>query len=187
MSEQTLKTVIHLPISTSKRLLDECQKKFLLPAQVIAISLGEALSEPVVIQIPHHYSYVYPPSAFLNTSNTLRPIGEQKKLYLQILSQIITGTTSAKFEEVANTLHGTSRTYFGRSQEAVEGTGSSNEAASIRDTKWFASVNNSGDTKQKILTKLMRLLGFSPDYVSMISNVPYYRQLRFRGIIVKTD
>jgi hypothetical protein len=187
MSEEALKMVIRLPVSTSKRLLEECQKRFLLPTQLIAISLGETLSEPVVIQIPHHYSCVYPPSAFLKTSNLLRPIGEQKKLYLQILSQIIKGTTSAKFEEVAKSLIGRSRAYFGRSREAVEGTGSSNEAASIPDTGWFASVNNSGETKQKILTRLMRPLGFSPEYVLMISNVPYFRQLRFCGITLKTD
>ncbi len=184
MSVNTIAEIaVRLPFNTSKRLLEECQKKFLLPWQVIAISLGESLGEPVKIEIPESYSYFYTLSDLLKTDSfNLRHKPEQKKLFLLILSQIIKRTSPEKFAKVANTLRGTVRAYFGRTLEEVESTGSGHEAARIDGTEWFASVGNPWDRKQKILETLMRRLEFSPDYAWMISHVPASKQLHLRGI-----
>jgi len=182
-----LETTVKLHSTTSERLLTECQKKFLLPRQVVAVSLGEDLKEPVVFKIPEYYSCIRPPSAFFMEPDLyIRRQRHQKKLYLLILSQIINGVSPEQFAAVAKALHGTKRVYLGASRAAVELTGRNNQAAHIPDTEWWASVNVSGEKKQQILTGLMRALKFSPDYARMISRVPNHRKLQVQGITYKT-
>ena len=96
-----------------------------------------------------------------------------------------------KFAEVAPTLNGRERAYFGKSREQVEATGTSNKAAPIPHTEWWAAVDNDRFWKKKTLTRLMLGLGgFSEDYIDIISGAPYQRFPVFpvfSGIQFKSD
>jgi hypothetical protein len=181
-----MKTVLDLSFQIARALIHQCEREFLLPRQVVARSVGLSLGEPTIIQIPQPY--------FLRDFENFkelqqrgivnRPRGEQKQIYLGIISQIARALPE-KFAEVAPTLRGNQRVYFGRSRGEVEGTGSSNEAARIPDTDWFASVNNGANKKASILLDLMLGLGFSRDYTYMIAWSPNDKFPRFDGIEFK--
>lgn len=167
---------VWLSFSTAKELICQCERENLLPRQVIARSLGQSLVEPVIFKIPGQdkwYLRDYKDfDALKEREEDWRPVGDQKKIYLSILSQIVKAMPE-KFDEVAFSLHGTKRAYFGRSRAEVEAPPSkSNEAAKIPDTERWASVNNEGRKKQKTLSDLMYPLGFSRDYVELISWAP---------------
>ncbi|MGO8930474.1 MAG: hypothetical protein ACLQU3_26705 [Limisphaerales bacterium] len=76
-----------------------------------------------------------------------------------------------RFEEVAPTLHGSRRRYFGHTAEEVSSSGSSNAPKRIPDTPWFASSNSWGPRKAAIVYDLMVGMGFSRDYARMVSSV----------------
>ncbi|SRR5260221_14750050 len=76
-----------------------------------------------------------------------------------------------KFEEVAATLHGTRRKYFGLCAEEITSTGCANRASQIPETPWFVSTNNWGHRKAFILFDLMIGMGFSREYSEFISSI----------------
>ena len=176
-AEEFARIAIWLPFPTVKELINQCEREYLLPRQVIVRKLGQSLGEgePVIFKIPEQdkwYLRDYKDfSALQKREEIWRPLGDQKKIYLSILSQIVKAMPE-KFDEVALSLRGTKRAYFGRCRAEVETTGKSNEAAKIPDTERWASVNKAGDKKQKTLSDLMRPLGFSRDYVELISWAP---------------
>jgi hypothetical protein len=175
--EEFARVTACLSFATAKELISQCEREYLLPRQVIARSLGQSLGEPVIFKIPEQdkwYLRDYKDfSAIQKREEIWRPIGDQKKIYLSILSQIVKAMPE-KFDEVALSppLHGTKRAYFGRSRAEVETTGKRNEAAKIPDTERWASVNNAGNKKQKTLSDLMFPLGFSRNYIELISWAP---------------
>lgn len=176
-AEEFARITVRLPFPTVKELINQCEREYLLPRQVIARSLGQSLGEPVIFKIPEQDKWFlrdYKDFSDLEKQEEIwRPLGDQKKIYLSILSQIVKAMPE-KFDEVALSLQlqGTKRTYFGRSRAEVETTGKSNEAAKIPDTERWASVNKAGDKKQKTLSDLMRPLGFSRDYIELMSWAP---------------
>jgi len=174
--EEFRKITVWLSFTIVKELVSQCEREYLLPRQIIARGLGQNLGEPVIFRIPEQdkwYLRDYKDfSALQQRKEIWRPLGDQKKVYLSILSQIVKAMPK-KFDEVALSLHGTKRAYFGRSRAEIEAPPSkSNEAAKIPDTDRWASVNKSGDKKQKTLSDLMRPLGFSHDYIELISWAP---------------
>jgi len=179
-ANEFVSATIPIPFRTAKAIIHQCEKEYLLPRQVIARSFGEPepFGEPIIFKIPGQDRCHLPDYKDFSALQTRKPVGRrkggQKKVYLSVLSQIIKAMPQ-KFAECAKP-HGTKRPYFGRSREDVEHTGRSNEANKIPETEaeWWASVNNSGDKKQTILADLMRLLGFSADYIALISWAPCY-------------
>ena len=181
-----MKTILELPFQIAKALVHQCEREFLLPRQVIARSVGMPIGEPVIIQIPQPY-FLRDHKDFDSLNNreiVYRPIGEQKQIFLGIISQIARALPD-KFAQVAPKMQGQKRIYFGHSRAEIEGTGKSNEAARIPDTDWFASVNNGANRKASILNELMSQLGFSRDYTSVISWSPNDKFPRFDGIQFK--
>jgi hypothetical protein len=178
-AEQFVTAKTRLPLNSIKALVHECEQDYLLPRQVIARSLGgmeENLGEAVLFNIPYRDRRGSQSYGDLLAIQKREPIGlrrnQQKRVYLSILSQIAKAKPE-KFAEVARTQYGTKRTYIARTRGEVEGTGKRNEASSVPETGWFASVNNSGELKQKILAELMRGIGgFSEDYIEIISRAP---------------
>ena len=110
-----------------------------------------------------------------------RPVGEQKRVYLSVLSQIVKAVP-AGFAAHAPSLRGSRRVYFARSRSEVSHTGKSNEPAKIPETDWWVSVNNAGERKQRTLADLMSRLGFSADYIDLVSWAPCYKFPELRGI-----
>jgi SeqA protein C-terminal domain len=182
-----MKTILELPFQIAKALVHQSEREFLLPRQIIARAAGLPLGEPTIIQIPQPYFL----RDFENFDElqqrgvVFRPRGEQKQIYLGIISQMARALPE-KFAEVAPKLRGNQRIYFGHSRSKVEGTGSSNEAARVPDTDWFASVNNGANRKASILLDLMLCLGFSRDYSYMIAWSPNDKFPRFNGIQFKS-
>jgi hypothetical protein len=124
----------------------------ILPDDVIRFAAGPRPREPFLIDF----------------SRVSRSFAHGRR-YLGILSELYRGNT-AKFEEVAPTIRGRIRTYFGRTREEIESTGSSNEAAPIPETPWFATVNNSDAKRSDIVQTLMTHMGgFSYEYIRMVS------------------
>lgn len=183
-------TTIRLNFQTVRSIIHQCEKEYLLPRQVIARGVGESLGEPVIFKIPGQDRWYLPDykdvSALRERQAGWRPLGDQKKVYLSLLSQIVRAMPD-KFAEHALSLHGTTRAYFGRSRAEVEHTGQGNEAARIPETEWWASVNNAGDRKQKTLAALMGELGFSADYIALISWAPCYKFPKLSGINLISD
>jgi hypothetical protein len=183
-------TTIRLPLKTAEAIIHQCEREFLLPRQVIARNFGEPIGEPVILKIPDQDRWYLPGykdfPALQKREAVSRPWGEQKKVYLSVLSQIAKAMPG-KFAEYAPSLHGTKRVYFGRSRAEVEHTGKGNEAAKIPETDWWASVNKEGYKKQKTLADLMGLLGFSADYTALISWAPCHKFPVLPGIQFKSD
>lgn len=175
--EGIARVTVRLSFVTVKELISQCEREYLLPQQVFARSFGQSLGEPVIFKIPEQdkwYLRDYKDFSALQERKLIwRPLGDQKKTYLSILSQIVRAMPE-QFDEVtlSSRFHGTKRVYFGRSRAEVETTGKRNEAAKIPDTERWASVNNEGSKKQKTLSDLMLPLGFSRDYVELISWAP---------------
>jgi hypothetical protein len=181
-----MKTVLELSFQIAKALVHQCEREFLLPRQVIARAAGLPLGEPTIIQIPQPY-FLRDFENFKELQQrgiVYRPRGEQKSIFLGIISQIARALPN-KFAEAAPLLRGNQRIYFGHSRLEVEGTGSSNKSARVPDTDWFASVNNGANRKASILTDLMLRLGFTRDYTHMIAWSPNDRFPRFDGIEFK--
>lgn len=182
---------IRLPFRTAKALIHQCEKEFLLPRQVLARCFGEPLGEPVVFKIPDQENLYLPNykdfSDLQNREVDGRGVTQQTSIYLSLLSQIVKAMPE-KFSEVAPTLYGTKRVYFGKARDQVEATGKSNKAANIPDTEWWAAVDNDRYWKEKTLTRLMAGLGeFSHDYIDIISRAPYQKFPIFSGIRFKFD
>jgi hypothetical protein len=187
MNPKPISLTLQLRAETAKRLLDECQKQFLTPKQVIAKALGLDFTEPAIINIPESYAHVFPAADFVKENRLPRKRGHQEDLYLLILSQIIKGVSSEKFGSAATQIDGTKRIYFSKDKNEIESTGSSNTAKRIPQSDWYAAVNNPYDRKEKILSELMERLGFSDDYIWLLSKVPSFEQLRLRGVAFKVE
>jgi hypothetical protein len=189
MKAELIQMIIQLPFETARALVHRCEKEYLLPRQAIAHGLGIELQEPVIFKLPKQDKWTLRPCGNLaelqNREGIGRGIGEQKEIYLSILSQLVQAMPD-EFSTFAPGRSGTRRKYFGRSRQEVEATGKSNEADQIPKTDSWASVNNSADRKHEILLPLLRDLRFSPDYAAMISWAPCYRfpilsDVRFKG------
>lgn len=168
-----MRTVLQLPFPLAKALIHQCEREFLLPRQIIARAVGVSLGEPIILQIPQSYflrDYA-DFEALKNRDVVARPRGEQKDIFLGILSQIVRALPS-EFAHVAPLSHGRNRKYFGHSIEEIENTGNNNHAARIPGTDWFTSVNNGANRKASILSDVMSKLRFSLDYTYMISWAP---------------
>ena len=178
-----MKTVLDLSFQIGKALVHQCEREFLLPRQIVARAAGLPLGEPTILQIPQPYFLrdYEDFKALQRREIVYRPRGEQKPIYLGIISQIARAMPD-QFAQIAPSLRGTNRIYFGRSRGEVEGTGSSNEAARVPDTDWFASVNNGANRKASILADLMLRLGFSRDYTQIIAWSPNDKFPRFDGV-----
>jgi len=176
-AKESTRITVRLRFETVRAIVHECERDYLLPRQVIGRGADENLDEPVIFKIPGQDKWFLRDykdfSALEKREEVWRPWGDQKKIYLSILSQIAKAMPE-RFEKVALSppLHGTKRAYVGRSRAEIETTGSGNEAARIPETELWASVNKDGPKKHKTLHDIMAPLGFSPDYVELISWAP---------------
>lgn len=183
--------IVRLPFKTAKALVHQCEKEFLLPRQVLARCFGEPLEEAVVFKIPDQEKWYLPNykdfSDLQKREVDGRGVTQQTRIYLSILAQIVKAMPE-KFSEVAPTFYGTKRVYFGKARDQIEATGTSNKAAKIPGTEWWAAVDNDRYWKEKTLTRLMAGLGgFSHDYIGIISRAPYQKFPMFSGIQFKSD
>ena len=103
--------------------------------------------------------------------------------FLSILAELHRGDGKL-FETAAPKVRGTVRTYFGRTAEEVESTGSSNYATQIPDSPWFVTVNNSEAKRTQIVSAVMQHMGFSSAYVAMISRLCTDHEPRLPSIYV---
>lgn len=129
-----------------------CTERLITPEDALRQYVGLRSSEPFLI----------PPDVMQPSSEIGRFLAILRELYKK---------GRRRFEEVAPTLHGSSRRYFGRTTETVSGTGSSNKPKQIPDTPWFVSSNSWGPRKAAIVFDLMVGMGFSHDYARMVSTV----------------
>lgn len=125
----------------------------ILPEDVIRVAAGLRSREPFLIDV-----------------NRLDQRFSLGRRFLTILAELSRGD-NVLFGNSVPKVRGTVRTYFGRSPEEVESTGSSNNAKPITGTVWFVSVNNSDDKRKQIVASVMQHMGFSPAYVTMISKL----------------
>jgi hypothetical protein len=144
-----------LPNELLACLMQHAVQHLIPPAEIVALSVGGRTKEP----------FLFDPSA-------LPPAGQEQTHFTLILSYLYE-QAPAKFDEVVATIYGTKRTYFGRTPEEIESTGSSTRAMSIPQSPWFVNVNNPHDLKARIVERVMRKMGFSADYASMISTLSY--------------
>jgi SeqA protein C-terminal domain len=146
---------VRLPSALLATLMQHAVQHLIPPAEIVALSVGGRTKEP----------FLFDPSA-------LPPSGQEQTRLTLILSYLYQ-QAPAKFDEVVATIHGTKRTYFGRTAEEVESTGSSTRAMRIPHSPWFVNVNNPHDLKARIIERVMRKMGFSGDYASMIATLSY--------------
>lgn len=144
-----------LPNELLGTLMQHAVQHLIPPGEIVALSVGGRTREP----------FLFDPSA-------LPPAGQEQTRFTLILSYLYQHAP-AKFDEVVPTIYGTRRTYFGRTPEEIESTGSSTRAMRIQRSPWFVNVNNPHDLKARIVEQVMRKMGFSADYASMISTLSY--------------
>jgi hypothetical protein len=128
------------------------------PADVREIAAGGKTSEP-----------------FLIRRDRIPLSGQDKRRFLAILAELY-GGNNARFDEAAPTVRGTRRKYFGRTEEEVLLTGSSNFAERIPNSPWHVSVNNSGPRKREIVERLMTKMKFSSEYTEMVASLCIWRE-----------
>lgn len=147
-------------------LCDYSIENLMLPEDALRHFVGLSTREPILI----------PPS-----------VGHSKKAVDRFLS-ILTFLYQEKkraFEEIAPSVRGTKRTYFGLSRSEVYSTGSANTPKAIPDSPWWVSVNSDGGRKYSIIYDLMTGMGFSSDYARMVASLCYGGDARLPWIYSK--
>jgi hypothetical protein len=128
----------------------------MLPSDAVRVTAGLAPSEP-----------------FLLTLTEILGRDEIDR-FLAILS-VLYKKGKRKFEEVAPSVRGRTRIYFGRTAKEVFSTGSSNTPKKIPGADWYVSTNNDGSRKAEIVKDLMTAMGFSWDYSFVVASLCYSR------------
>ena len=165
-------------------IVNHCERVGMSPLQVLLIAAGAGPCEPYTFQLAEHVS-----SRDFKTWEDIeqrRPQfrtakGHQNRVYLDILSQLLKWN-EVRVSEVLLKTHGRSRVYFSKSRQEILESGNNVEAKMIPGTQWFACTHLSSYQKQDILQRVLRAVGFSPEYSSAIGWLPHDKQPRIGKI-----
>jgi len=141
-----------LPAEVFVSLYEYSMANLVLPDDAVRVSLGLDPKEPFLVTL----------------SDAAGRDGIDR--FLGILSALHK-KRKRKFEEVAPSIRGHTRIYFGRTSAEIYATGSSNTPKKIPGADWYVSSNNSGSQKAEITRNLMNAMGFSWDYAFMVGSL----------------
>lgn len=145
-----------IPSETYVSVYEYCIANLILPSDAFRVAAGMQPKE----------SFMVTPSETAGRDEIDRFLGILATLYKK---------GKRKFEEIAPTVRGRKRVYFGRSADEVFATGSSNTPKRIPGSDWWVSSNNDGYRKAEIVRSLMTGMGSSWDYAILVSSLCHGR------------
>jgi hypothetical protein len=148
-----------LDASLADALLKYCESTFILPDDLLRLAIQQHSREPFLIDA---------------RQVTGR---DQTERMLKILAYLWRMNPET-FEKAAAGIHGHKRVWFSKSEKEIWESGSSNSCQKIGDSPWFVSTNCPMEGMMSRVEKVMRGMGFSSRYTSLVAWSIYDREGR---------
>jgi negative regulator of replication initiation len=182
-----IKISVELSLEQARAVRQLCDKKALTPQEILLDASG-IQQQPFNFAVedfvtPRKYNTWDEITELKPQSRTryLGGQGEQKRVYLKLLSQLFKWNES-KVSAVLSQKHGTSWVYFSKSKKEILQSGNNINAHPIPGTSWFACTHSPKNQKTDILYEVLSELGFNPEYSKRISRLVSEKQPRFNDI-----
>ena len=148
-----------LDSSIADAVLRYCESTFILPDDLLRLAIQQPSREPFLIDARQVAG---------------RDLTERM---LKILAYLWLMAPDS-FEKAASGIHGHKRVWFSKSEKVIWESGSSNSCQKIGDSPWFVSTNCPMEGMRARVEKVMRGMGFSSRYTSLVAWSIYDRKGR---------
>jgi negative regulator of replication initiation len=141
---------LYLDRSLSEAVFEFCKAQLVLPEDLLRLAIRQPVREPFLLQRDE----------IAGRTETERMLKILDTLWVKAPQQ---------FEAAATGIGGHSRLWFAKDPADIHGTGSSNSAQRIGKSPWWVSTNCPLQGMLSRVEKVMRKMGFSGRYSSMVA------------------